>query len=182
MVVAAIEIAVLVSITFILWLLLRPTLMVKDKKEIGVSRASMIYSDEKGTKLLYAEELGLKGKPDMVFQTWLLKKYVPVEIKSGKLKEDTPHLGDVYQLVAYFLIIEEVWGKRPPYGKLIYANKTFKIRNTRKLRREVKEVMHQMREMLKGEEKVPAEPSFIKCKNCICRETVCTWCKSEKSK
>ena len=175
-----IEISLLLCFTLLLWLGFRPTISVKDRKEIGVKRASAIYKDEKGTKLLVAERLALQGKPDFIFETWLLKRYIPLEIKSGKLTEEQPHLGDVYQLVAYFLIIEEVYGKRPPYGKLVYANKTFTIRNTAKLRANLKRTMKQMRQMLEGDYKPIATPDFMKCKHCICKDTVCEWQGREK--
>lgn len=177
---AAIETSLLLGVTLLLWRFFRPTITVKDKKELGVSRASMIYSDEKGTKMLYAENILLQGKPDMIFETWLLKQLIPLEIKSGKLKEEMPHLGDIYQLGAYFLIIEETYGKRPPYGKLVYANKTFQIRNTKKLRKSVLKAMEEMREMLEDKYEPKPSPDFMKCKHCVCRETVCEWVTNER--
>lgn len=170
-----IEISLLFCFTLMLWMGLRPTMRVKEKRELGVKRANPIYKDEKGAKLLVAEQLALQGKPDFVFETWLLRRYIPLEIKSGKLTEDQPHPGDVYQLVAYFLIIEEVYGKRPPYGKLVYANKTFTIRNTAKLRNNLRRTIKQMRQMLEGDYAPLATPDFMKCKHCICKDTVCEW-------
>lgn len=155
----------------------RPPIKVKNKKQVGVKRASMIYADEKGTKMLIAPEAGLHGKPDMIFETWLLKHYIPLEIKSGKLKGEEPHLGDLYQLGTYFLIIEEVYGRKPPYGKLVYANKTFTVRNTKKLRKAVMNTVDEMREMLDGKVKPCAQPDYMKCRHCVCRETVCEWAK-----
>lgn len=158
---------------------LRPTIKVKNKRELGIKRANLIYADEKGTKLLVAEALGLQGKPDMIFQTWILRQLIPLEIKSGRLKDERPHLGDLYQLVVYFLLVESAYGRRPPYGKLVYANKTFKIRNTRKLRRKVFQTVSNMREMLEGQLELKAEPEYMKCKHCICKGTVCKWNKGE---
>ncbi len=154
---------------------LRPTIKVKNKKEIGVNGASLIYTDEKGCKMLVAEKWNLQGKPDMIFETWILRQLIPLEIKSGWLKDKSPHLGDLYQLVVYFLLIEAVYGKRPPYGKLVYANKTFKIRNTRKLRKKVLQIISNMRKMLEGQLKPKAEPDYMKCKHCVCKGTVCKW-------
>lgn len=165
----------LISIFYGIWRILRPTIRVKNKKEIGVKRASSIYSDEKGTKMLIAQELGIQGKPDMIFETWVLRKYIPLEIKSGKLKDEIPHQGDLYQLVIYFLLVEAEYGKRPPYGKLVYANKTFKIRNTAKLRKTVLKTVQEMRAMLENECMPQASPDYMKCKHCVCRETVCEW-------
>ena len=165
----------LMGIILGIWRLLRPTIRVKNKKEIGVKRASSIYSDEKGTKMLIAQELGLQGKPDMIFETWVLRSYIPLEIKSGTLKEEMPHEGDLYQLVIYFILIEAVYGKRPPYGKLVYANKTFKVRNTAKLRKMALKTVEEMRAMLNKKYRPQATPEYMKCKHCVCRETVCEW-------
>lgn len=153
--------------------LFRPTIVKKDKQTLGVPFARPIYTDEKGTKLLIAPKIDLQGKPDYIFKTWLRGKYVPLEIKSGVVKDDEPHEGDLMQLVAYFLIIKEVYGKKPPYGKLVYKNKTFKVRNTLALRMTLQRYLRQMREMLKGQMDVEVEASYIKCRNCICQHTVC---------
>lgn len=158
---------------------LKPPYRVKNKKDLGIPFASPIYADEKGVKLLTAPELGLKGKPDYIFKTWIFKRYIPLEMKSGILKEEVPHLGDVYQLATYFLIIEEVYGKRPPYGKLVYANKTFIIRNTRKIRKQLQKTIYEMRGMLAGKRTPSPETSFIKCRHCICQQTVCEFYKGD---
>lgn len=153
----------------------RPNMTCKNKRQLGVRGASAIYLDEKGTKMLIDHELGLQGKPDMIFETWILRRYIPLEIKSGRLKDDWPHQGDLYQLTAYFILIENLYGKRPPYGKLVYANKTFKVRNTAKLRKEVLAVMEQMRDMLDEKIEITVKADFVKCKHCVCKDTVCKW-------
>ncbi len=154
---------------------LKPPMTVTHKRVKGQKFAQMIYSDERGAKLLFAPRSNLQGKPDFIFKTWFFGRYIPFEIKSATLKEDEPHQGDLMQLVAYFLIIEEVYGKKPPYGKLVYANKTFKVKNTRALRKELVSILSEMRKMLEGQSDAQAEPSFVKCKNCICQYTVCAW-------
>lgn len=154
-------------------LLTRPEITMKNKSVVGLPFASIIYTDEKGCKLLVAERYDLQGKPDYIFQTLFLGKYIPFEIKSGINHDDIPHEGDMMQLVAYFLIIEEVYGVRPPYGKLVYANKTFKIRNTTRLRNMVKTYIKEMQETLVQGPKVKCNKNYIKCRNCICNQTVC---------
>lgn len=161
--------------------IIRPTITCKNKRQLGVARATAIYLDEKGVKMLIDETLGLQGKPDMIFETWILKRYIPLEIKSGTLKENIPHQGDVYQLAAYFILIESVYGKKAPYGKLVYANKTFKIRNTTKLRNEVLVAMQQMREMLEEKIDIKVKADYVKCKHCVCKDTVCKWTKGSKA-
>lgn len=169
-------------VSILLWVLgyyLRPTIKCIPKKQLGVPRASAIYLDKKGAKMLIDEHLGLQGKPDMIFETWILKRYIPLEIKSGKLKENEPHQGDLYQLVAYFILIEHVYGKKPPYGKLVYANKTFKVRNTARLRKRILVIMDQMREMLDHKIDIKVKPDYMKCRHCVCKDTVCKWTKGD---
>ena len=173
--VAMIELIVLAIFSYTLWCVFRPSMKVKDKKELGVKGANPIYKDEKGVKLLVADKLALQGKPDFIFETWIRKKYIPLEIKSGKINDETPHMGDLYQLGAYFLIIEEVYGKKPPYGKLVYSNKTFTVRNTAELRRNILRTVEDMRDMLEESYIPNATPDFVKCKHCICKDTVCEW-------
>lgn len=158
---------------------MRPTILCYPKRHSGVKFATPIYKDEKGVKLLVAENLGLQGKPDYIFQRWITGSYIPLEIKSGHLKEDEPHEGDLFQLVTYFLLIEEVYGKRPPYGKLVYANKTFKVRNTFRLRKELERTIQRMRNLLETGHCKEAEPSFAKCRHCMCRMTVCEYTKED---
>ncbi|MBP3886676.1 MAG: CRISPR-associated protein Cas4 [Cellulosilyticum sp.] len=159
---------------------LKPTIKCIPRKQLGVSRATAIYTDKKGVKMLIDYELGLQGKPDMIFETWILKRYIPLEIKSGRIKDNEPHQGDLYQLVAYFILIEQVYGKKPPYGKLVYANKTFKVRNTAKLRKKVLVMLAQMREMLDEKIEIKVDAEYTKCRHCVCKDTVCKWTKGDK--
>ena len=177
---AIIELIILAIFSYTLWCVFRPSIKVKEKKEVGVKGAKSIYKDEKGAKLLVADKLAIQGKPDFIFETWFRKKCIPLEIKSGSLKDDTPHLGDLYQLGAYFLIIEEVYGKKPPYGKLVYSNKTFTVRNTRSLRRNILRTVHDMRDMLEQNHTPKPTPDFVKCRHCICKDTVCEWQNSKE--
>ena len=177
---ASLIVSILSLFLLVLLYYLRPSIKCIPKKQIGVPRASAIYLDKKGTKMLVDETLGLQGKPDMIFETWILKRYIPLEIKSGKLKDNVPHQGDLYQLIAYFILVEHVYGKKPPYGKLVYANKTFKVRNTAKRRKQVLAIMAQMREMLDKKVEIKVKADYTKCRHCVCKDTVCRWTKGDK--
>ena len=100
----------------LLYVLLRPSIKVYHKVQTGEKFASLVYTDETGGKLLVSEEWDLQGKPDYIFKKWFRNQYIPLEIKSGKAKEDWPHEGDLMQLLAYFILVEEAYGTRPPYG------------------------------------------------------------------
>lgn len=148
---------------------------------------TLIYADQKQNgkneedfgKLLYSAEYELQGKPDYIFKKRFGKGIVPVELKSGSIGDDPlPHHGDLLQLAAYFLIIEDVYKVRPKFGRLIYRDFMFVIKNTRGLRKEVQKNTKEMREMLTyGVGK--ANPSFATCRFCICNGTVCTYSGTE---
>lgn len=148
---------------------------------------ALLYADQKqegkGTedfgKLLYSERYDLQGKPDYVFRSRFLGKIVPVELKSGSIgEEDLPHEGDYLQLAAYFLILEDVYGKRPAFGRLVYRDYMFEIRNTRKVRKDVFRTMREMQEMLRYGVGKPKN-SFAHCRPCICNGTVCQFSEAE---
>lgn len=148
---------------------------------------TLIYADQKQGgknekdfgKLLYSAEYELQGKPDYIFKKRFGKGIVPVELKSGHIAEDTmPHQGDLLQLGAYFLILEDVYKIRPKFGRLVYQDYMFVVKNTRSIRKEVQRTTKEMREMLiYGVGK--ANPSFATCRYCICNGTVCTYSETE---
>ena len=148
---------------------------------------ALIYADQKQGKkheedfgkLLYSAKYELQGKPDYIFQSPVLKKVVPVELKRGVIdEEEMPHHGDLLQFGAYFLILEDVYGQKPPFGRIVYQDYMFEIRNTAKIRNEVLSTMKEMREMLQyGVGK--AKPSFATCRPCVCNGTVCEFSETE---
>ena len=142
---------------------------------------ALIYADQKQGgrgeedfgKLLYSAKYELQGRPDYIFQSRITKKIVPVELKSSEIDEaDMPNHGDLLQLGAYFLILEDVYGQKPPFGRIVYQDYMFEIKNTAKIRNEVLDTMKEMRDMLQyGVGK--AKPSFATCRPCVCNGTVC---------
>jgi CRISPR-associated exonuclease Cas4 len=142
----------------------------------------LIYSDTRGkhagahvlaSKLLRSEKDDISGKPDYIYKHRFLNQYIPVEVKSGAVKDSAqPHTGDLLQLGAYFLIIEEVFGVRPRQGRLLYKDAGFIIRNTGRLRKEVRATLYAMRRMLKDGKGTP-NVSYVNCRHCVLRGTLC---------
>lgn len=139
----------------------------------------VVYSDsnlyENVDKMtLYSKKYHLKGKPDFVYKT-LFNNYIPVEIKSSSIKDSpSPRENEAMQLITYFFLISETYGK-PKYGYLIYKDYMFKIKNNRKTRKYFINELKNLREMLETGSNY-CEPSFSKCKHCICKNTVCEFC------
>jgi len=157
---------------------------VKRKKRLWLPGYEIIYADSntrkklpKGGglsgKLLVSEAHGLRGKPDYIYKKG--NKIVPVELKSATLEKRGAREGDIMQLAAYFLIIGDVYKLKPRYGYLVYGDAVFKIKNTRGLNKNLRNVTGEMRRMLvTGNGR--ANAGFVNCKHCICRGTVCEHC------
>lgn len=79
---------------------------------------------------------GLVGKPDYLVEVSGAGKrlVVPLEVKSRK-RPPIPDPGHLLQLATYCLLVEDIYGQRPPHGYLRYADMTVKIDFARRLPR-----------------------------------------------
>lgn len=161
---------------------------IKKKSSLSMPGYVLVYTDQSAdkkeknveySKILYSEKYDIQGKPDYIFKKAIGRSFVPLEVKSGTIGSDElPHKGDLLQLASYFIIIEDVYGVKPRYGKLVYRDYMFKVRNTRRIRKEVIKTVNSMRNMMKTG-KGEANASFVNCRYCLCRGTVCKYCKKE---
>ena len=104
----------------------------------------------------------LVGRPDrIVRQGGLL---IPEEWKSAKRVS----YGHRLQLGAYFLLIEEEYGERPPFGVVVLGDGSrFEVENTEKLRSKVLAIAERVRERRRaiGQE-IPVRQPAAKCRVC----------------
>lgn len=101
------------------------------RKASGLPSARVIYSDtsqwHKLEKPLYDAALGLVGRPD-----YLVEKdgmVIPVEVKSRPAPL-APYASHIFQLMAYCLLVERIYGRRPAYGILHYSDVDFAVEYT----------------------------------------------------
>jgi len=94
---------------------------------------------------LFSRRYGLTGRPDYIVADGA--DLIPVEVKSARAPA-RPYASHVLQLAAYCLLVAETSGRRPPYGILRYADRTFRIPYTRELEEQLLEVLEAMRENL----------------------------------
>ena len=168
----------------VLFVLRRRPEIVKKNGALSYCGWRLIYADngkehlEKSCvyhKLLYAQSLDIQGRPDLIFKKTIGRGLLPVELKSGSIGQALlPHRGDLMQLAAYFVLAEETFGIKPRYGRLVYQDATFVVRNSRKLRKELLGTLNQMRAMLKGKT-METEANFPMCRSCVCNGTVCKY-------
>ncbi|MEJ5241502.1 MAG: CRISPR-associated protein Cas4 [Anaerolineales bacterium] len=103
----------------------------RQRKASGLPSVRVIYMDtanwRKPEKPLYDPILGLVGRPDYLVEQGNM--IIPVEVKSRPAPL-APYDSHIYQLMAYCLLVERTFGRRPAYGILHYADMDFAIEYT----------------------------------------------------
>lgn len=111
---------------------------------------------------LFSARHGLVGRPDRVVRRG--SAYIPEEWKSARR---VGH-GHRLQLGVYFILLEERYGTRPPYGVVVLGDGTrVTVPNTAALRAEVLAVAARVRaQRRKLTEPVPVSQPENKCRAC----------------
>jgi CRISPR-associated exonuclease Cas4 len=111
---------------------------------------------------LYSERHQLVGRPDRIVKRG--DAYIPEEWKSSKRVSH----GHRLQLGAYFILIEEHYGVRPPFGVVVLGDGSrVEVPNTDALRREVLAVAEQIRaHRALLAERIPVNQPANKCRRC----------------
>ncbi|HZT04567.1 MAG TPA: Dna2/Cas4 domain-containing protein [Steroidobacteraceae bacterium] len=143
----------------------RRDLLAKLKREGFTGK--IVYSDADGNApLLVSAGHQLCGKPDWVIRTRWLGRLIPLEKKtrsySGKV-----YPGEVMQLTAYALIIEDITGMSVKLGRLIYTNRTIDIKLTGERRDELAMILREIRDALSSQATQPRSHDVAgKCGSC----------------
>ena len=119
----------------------------RQQRQAGLPGGRVIYTDTRawGAPLddpLYSRELGLTGKPDYLVQQ--NGQIIPVEVKTGRTPE-APYDSHIYQVAAYCLLVDKIYGKRPPYGIIHYPTRNFAVDFTPALENTLLDLLAEMR-------------------------------------
>jgi CRISPR-associated exonuclease Cas4 len=118
--------------------------------------------------VLHSAGLRIVGKPD-----YLVEQddgaIIPVEVKSS-MAPDVPWEGQVLQLAAYCLLVEENFGVRPPYGILQYKDQAFAIDYTGDLEADLLDVLDEMRAARDDPDPEPGHDEPQRCAACGVRQ------------
>jgi CRISPR-associated exonuclease Cas4 len=143
----------------------------RERGRLGLPEGRVVSADTGGWRAcpqpLYSARYRLAGRPDYLVEAQ--RTLVPVEVKPGR-RASRPYPSDVLQLGAYLLLLEEETGRRPRYGLLRYADKTFEIPYTRALRRQVVASLHEMRRLRRARRVPPQHDEPRRCRRCGHRE------------
>src|SRR4051794_6154323 len=128
---------------------------VRSREERGLGSGETVALDD---LVLYSERLGLVGRPDRIERQG--EFLIPGELKPSAKRV---YPGHRLQLGAYFLLIEEEFGVRPPYGVVVIRDgERVEVENTEALRAEVLAIAEKIREHRQrpGEEIPVSQPAW----------------------
>jgi CRISPR-associated exonuclease Cas4 len=135
-----------------------------------------VYADTGGwdrlERPLFSRELLLTGKPDYLIADGA--DVIPVEVKSSRAPVQ-PYPSHLLQLAAYCLLVEECYGRRPPYGIVKYADRAFEVDYTPELEGELLAVLDYMRSDLADGNAPRGHEDPRRCSACGYRR----WCEQE---
>jgi CRISPR-associated exonuclease Cas4 len=139
----------------------------RQRRKSGLPGGRVIYTDTRAwgkvEKPLYAPRFHLTGKPDYLIERG--EQLIPVEVKSRRVGQ-APYDGHIYQLAAYCLLVQHVFGKRPPYGILHYANRTYAIDYTQELETALLALLEEMHEEGRRHSVNRSHDSPERCRRC----------------
>ncbi|WP_455393286.1 CRISPR-associated protein Cas4 [[Eubacterium] cellulosolvens] len=136
----------------------------------GIYQGKIEYADkmDRKSKMLFSEKYKIRGKPDYIVK--IKGKYVPVEIKTGKVPRG-PHFSHIIQIAAYCLLIKENYNTKPPYGIISYGKMDkHKINFDKKLEDLLIQKIGEMRQCIKQKSAHRNHKRPGKCRNCSRRK------------
>lgn len=162
------------------WLVGASVFLYRSLRAMEVARVTRAKYDVRGTlayvdserekpKLFVSKKHGLSGRPDAVLVEG--EHHIPVEIKTGRTPRG-PLFSHILQVAAYCLLMEEEYGKAPPYGIIRYEGTSHDIEYNEDLKRLL---IGKIREMRAAAEKGEAHRNHNrpgKCLGCS-RRSVC---------
>ena len=144
----------------------------RERTAAGLRNETLEWTDDSPvpSPTLRSKKYGLVGRPDQLVRVG--KVFVPIEQKPRARRLQPSH---VLQVAAQCLLVQEVYGVRPPHGVVVLANGVREqVECTDTLEQHLLEVMAQMRSFLNADT-APA-PYWVnsKCRACSFRKTCWT--------
>ncbi len=154
-------------------LALRYRARVRARREaMNATEGAVVYVGEGKTidedPALFSHRLGLVGAPDSIVEREGL--FIPVELKTGRAPKG-PFFSHVLQVIAYCALVEEKYGKAPPFGIVKYGpTAEFEVEYGEEQKRLLENMLRQMREALVTKDVHRNHDRPGKCANCSRRE------------
>ena len=141
----------------------------REGQRLGVDSGGLIAADDAhlGMPTLRSERFGLVGRPDQLLRVG--RAVVPIEQKPHARRMQRSH---VMQIAAQCLLVQEVYGVRPPYGLLVLAGGVQEeVPFTTELEAQLLDTMARMRGVLVTDDEPGPRWVAPKCRGCGFRTT-----------
>jgi CRISPR-associated exonuclease Cas4 len=118
----------------------------RERTSLGIGSAAIVAADdsELAAPTLRSARYGLVGRPDHLVR--MGRTLIPVEQKPSARRVQPSH---ILQVAAQCLLVQEVYGVRPPYGLLVLAGGVREqIQFTPALERQLLDTMARMRRLI----------------------------------
>jgi CRISPR-associated exonuclease Cas4 len=141
----------------------------QERAALGVGEGHVVGADDtrRGVPTLYSERLGLVGRPDHLVESGGVLIQVEQKPRSRRLQPS-----HVIQVAAQCVLVEEVYGVRPPYGVVVLAGGVRQqVAFTPALERKLLRTIADMRALLARSAEPGPRWVARKCRACGFRET-----------
>ncbi len=105
-----------------------------------------VDDQQRNTKLFSSNKYNLRGRPDYIVTQG--ENRIPVEVKTGRTPKG-PLFSHIVQLGAYCLLLEETYGRPPPFGILRYETIEHEIEYGADLKNLVTMKLSEMQKIMK---------------------------------
>jgi CRISPR-associated exonuclease Cas4 len=143
----------------------------RQRLEAGLPTGRVVYADtgawQRNEHTLFSARHRLAGRPDYIVQE--RGQVLPVEVKPRR-GLGQPYAGDILQLAAYCLLVEEEYGRRPYCGYLKYQKSVFRIDYTDSLRQQLLQRLEAMQQDSQARDVDPNHSEPQRCLRCGQRE------------
>ncbi len=135
----------------------------------GLPTRSILYADVGSTFPQHAPLIStryrLTGKPDYLVR--VEDGVATVELKSSRSPSSgQPYDGHLFQLAAYCLLVEDIFGVSVPYGLIRYDDRSIRVEYTASLRASLLALLDEMRKAERDEECHINHNQPSKCRSC----------------
>jgi len=140
----ALALAWLIGASVFLYASLRSMEAARSTREKYAVTGDLVYVDSprEKPKLFVSHRYGLSGRPDAVILDG--EAHIPVEVKTGRTPRG-PLFSHILQVAAYCLLLEEEYGRPPPYGIVRYGDVSHEIEYNEDLKGLVLAKLEEMR-------------------------------------
>jgi CRISPR-associated exonuclease Cas4 len=140
------------------------------RSRLGLAEGTLVAADDSRLRspTLRSARLGLIGRPDHVLRSG--RYLIPVEQKPRAQRIQPSH---VMQVAAQCLLVQEVYGVRPPHGILVLADGWERVEFTPELERRLRSTMAEMRQWLRAD--VEPGPRWVSAKCARCAFSHACW-------